>query len=56
LRVGDVTNREVSRRAFTHVLCDQAEHRVAHFGHVAQSLQFEMIVRRVEAEEVGRQN
>lgn len=54
LKIGNVANGEPARRALAHLLGDQSEHGVAHFGEVAETLQMVMVVRPIETEEIGR--
>src|SRR5580698_6533807 len=53
LGIGDVADRKPWRRAVTEGLRHHAKHSVPHLRDVAEALKLEMIVRGVEAEEVG---
>src|SRR4029077_15845689 len=53
LRIGDVADPQPARRAAAHLRGNQAEYRIAHLGYIAETLQLVVVVRGVEAEEVG---
>src|SRR5262249_40647259 len=54
LRIRHVPDRNPTRRACSHLVGNEPEYGVSHFGDVAESLKVEVIVGSVEAKQIGR--